>query len=203
MIKNLLFFFLCFSAITLFAQKTNPIIYGELGLGYAQDFSNKGGLINFGEVNYEQNKNLFSARYSEIYEFNLEAAVIAPFIVFPIIATEVDYNEIALLYGRRFTESNFSYSFSAGISTNQYIQKIKNENNEWIKDQSNFIGVPFELNIKWFKSAKSPYTIYGIIPVGKPTGIGNSIGFKLLGNISKHSYAAIGVVFGIGYHKEY
>ena len=203
MTKYLLLFSLYLSTNLLFSQKTNPIIFGELGIGYAKDFSNKGGLINFGEVNYEQNKNLFSARYSEIYEFNLEAAVIAPFIVFPIIATEVDYNEIALLYGRRFTENNFSYSFSAGISTNQYIQKLKNENNEWFKDQSNFIGVPFELNVKWFKSTKTPYTIYGLIPIGKPTGIGNSVGFKLLGNISKHSYAAIGVVFGIGYHKEY
>jgi hypothetical protein len=59
--------------------------------------------------------------------------------------------------------------------------------------------LPLEFSIKWFKREQSPYRIYGIIPVGRPSGIGNSMGFTLIGNISQHSF----IGFGIGHHKEY
>ena len=203
MIKYLSLFILLFSSNIFFSQKVNPIIFIELGTGYANDFTNKGGLNQFGELNFETNKILFSVRFSELYQFGLDILLITPITPIPVIALEVEYNEIAFLYGRRYTKNNFAYSFSGGISTNKYIQGFKNENNEWFQEKKNFIGFPFEFNVKWFKNNKSKYKIYEIIPVGKETGLGNSIGFKLLGNISQHSFIGVGIVMGIGYHKEY
>ena len=104
---------------------------------------------------------------------------------------------------KKNNQKKFLYNFSRGIFTNKYIKGFKNENNEWFQEKKNFIGFPFEFNVKWFKNNKSKYKIYEIIPVGKETGLGNSIGFKLLGNISQHSFIGVGIVMGIGYHKEY
>lgn len=184
------------------AQKTNPIIYGDLGIGYARDLTKNGGILQYGSLNYQNKKNLFTFRYSEINQLGV-SFVNMGLLALPILSNDIKMEEIALLYGWRFIDDNFSYSFSAGLSTNNYIQKLQTEDGNYYKDKSQYIGVPFEFGIKWFKSKKSPYRIYELIPVGKPIGLGNSIGFKFLGNISKHSYIGLGIDFGIGYHKEY
>jgi hypothetical protein len=63
--------------------------------------------------------------------------------------------------------------------------------------------VPLQINIRWFKSEKDIYRIYGLIPVGEPTGFGHSLGISLVANISKHSYVGLAVSFGLGFYKEY
>ncbi|WP_374445460.1 hypothetical protein [Epilithonimonas sp.] len=196
---NIIFIFI-FSLVS--SQKTNPIIYADLGIGYARDLTKNGGILQYGSLNYQNKKNLFTFRYSEINQLGVSFLNMG-LLALPILSNDIKMEEIALLYGRRYIDDNFSYSFSAGLSTNNYIQKLKTEDNNYYKDRSRYIGIPLEFGIKWFKKDKSPYRIYELIPVGRPTGFGNSIGFKLLGNISKHSYVGLGVDFGIGYHKEY
>ncbi|SHK06320.1 hypothetical protein [Epilithonimonas mollis] len=191
-----------FIFVITFSQKTNPVIYGDLGIGYARDLTKNGGILQYGSLNYQNRKNLFTFRYSEINQLGVSFLNMG-LLAFPILSNDIKMEEIAILYGRRYIDDNFSYSFSAGLSTNNYVQKFKTEDGNYYKDKSQYIGVPFEFGIKWFKKNKSPYRIYELIPVGKPIGLGNSVGFKLLGNISKHSYVGIGVDFGIGYHKEY
>lgn len=187
---------------TLSAQKTNPIIFADFGYGIGNDMTGKAGLLLYGSLNYEKNKNLITARYSQLIELGLDIIPVA-YIVFPLITNDVTAKEIALMYGRRYTSNKFSFSFSGGISTNIYDQILKGEEGNYYKQTTNYIGLPLEFSIKWFKSEKRPYTIYGLVPVGKPTALGNSIGFKLIGNISRHSYIGLGLDFGIGYHKEY
>lgn len=109
--------------------------------------------------------------------------------------------EVALLYGLRTIEENHAYSFSLGVSYSGYYQNYdKNVNNNINYD---YVGVPFEANIKWFKEEKRRFRIYGLIPVGKPTAFGGAIGFKLFGNISRQTYAGIGLTYGLGFHKVY
>lgn len=196
-----LLFCLSFSS-AIFAQKTNPIIFADAGLGLGNDMTAKAGFLFYTSLNFEKNKNLFTARYSQLNELNLQIIPVT-FIAFPIVTNDVTAKELALLYGRRYISDNFSYSFSGGISTIFYEQNLKTDNENYYKQTTNYIGLPLEFSIKWFKREKSPYRIYGLIPVGKPTALGNSIGFKLIGNISRHSYIGFGLDFGIGYHKEY
>ena len=93
-------------------------------------------------------------------------------------------NECALLYGKRLLQDNHSYSISGGISYNHFISNISD---------SNYVGLPLEVNIIWFYSKKN-------------NTIGNAItpkfGFKLFGSISKNSFVGIGISLGIGNHKK-
>ena len=187
---------------TISSQKTNPILFADFGNGFGNDMTGKAGVLFYGSLNYEKNKNLITARYSQLNELGLDIIPVG-FIVFPLVTNDVTAKEIALMYGRRYTSNKFSFSFSGGISTNIYDQVLKSDGGNYYKQTTNYIGLPLEFSIRWFKSEKSPYTIYGLIPVGKPTALGNSIGFKLIGNISRHSYIGLGLNFGIGYHKEY
>lgn len=184
------------------AQKINPIIFADIGEGIGNDMTAKGGFQFYTSLNYEKNKNLITARYSQLFEFGFDVVPIG-FLAFPVVTSDVTSKEVALLYGRRYTNNGFSYSFSAGISTNIYEETLKDDAGKRYKVTSNYVGLPLEFSIKWFKREKSPYRIYGLIPVGKPTALGNSIGFKLIGNISQHSYVGLGLDYGIGYHKEY
>ena len=186
-----------------FAQKSLPIIFGELGIGYGRVFSEEGGLATLGSLNYEFNKNLITARYVDHSQLKLEMLAITPVTPFPIITTDAKIHELGLLYGRRYTDDGFSYSFSGGIAGYNYIISSKDENGNWYENSKTHFGVPIEFNIKWFKSAKSPYRIYELIPVGKATALGNSIGFKFFGTISKHTYLGVGLTLGIGYHQTY
>ncbi len=44
-------------------QKNNPIIFGELLLGYGGNFSEYTGIIYGGNINYQIKKHFFTARY--------------------------------------------------------------------------------------------------------------------------------------------
>lgn len=200
--KTILILFL-FVFVNLSAQKSPPIIFGELGIGYGKVFSGDGGIAQYGSLNYEINKNLITARYMEHTQLDIGVIPISPFTPFPFLTSDGKIYEVGLLYGRRYTDDRFSYSFSGGFSGYNYSTYAEDENGNVYKDVKRYYGFPFEVNVKWFKSKKSPYRIYELIPVGRPSALGNSIGFKLFGTLSKHSYLGVGVVFGIGYHKNY
>jgi len=199
--KKHFFSFLLLVSSGLFSQEkekvsSNPIIYADITIG----FSSVNTLNGVGTINYQTKNNLFTYRFSELYHIKTSYtiwALIFPFLLIPPIKSK----EYAFLYGKRYEEDDFSYSFSGGVS---YTKHTDNPSlSKPINFENSFWGFPFEVNVKWFKSKKERFRIYGLIPVGKPTGLGGSFGFKLLGNISKKSYIGIGLTFGLGYYKNY
>lgn len=115
---------------------------------------------------------------------------------------EVQY-EYGFLYGKRWTYGNYSLSGSVGIShfNRFYYENIQDEE----KLHETYFGVPFEFNLKFFKARKQRFrAYYGLIPIGKKkVSFGRSVGFKLTGNIAKHSNLGIGINYGFGWHKKY
>ena len=140
--------------------------------------------------------------YIENPEFKFNPTLLAPTVQFPYVASKMGNTEIAILYGKRIIRDFVSYSFSAGLSNNNFQSKYRDENNQIYKYNKVHYGFSYEINIKWFNSKKERYRIYMLVPVGKPTSFGRSIGFKLLGNISNHSYLGFAVTYGFGYHKK-
>lgn len=192
----------CFSQqrIDSVKQKTNPILYIEGLFGYAGGSVH--GVTLGAQANFQKNKNLYTFRYQNQTRVNFDAAVLG-FVAIPYFYSDIKIDEYSFLYGRRFIDENKSYSFSIGVSTNvQNLKSTFNDEINWTK--SNYIGVPFELNIKWFKRKKKRFrAYYGIIPIGKETSFGRSIGFKLYGNIGDLSYIGLGTTIGYGWHKKY
>ncbi len=196
----LLITFVAFSVFKTFGQdstqtkKTNPIIYAEFLFGYARtDVDN----FEFGSaVNYQSKKSLFTARATA----NIPAS--------DILFNPNSYVEYAVLYGRRFIHSGHSLSYSAGISWNKkdfYSEGINYgyHSNYHFDKKEIFLGLPFEFNVQWFDAKKEKYRVLGIFPVGKPFAFGGGGGFKIQGNVSKHSYVALGLVLGFGFYKHY
>lgn len=179
--------------------KTNPIVFGEIGLGFALA-GISGPQITFG-FNYQIKHSLLTARYTGIADLKL--SVLAPIIPFPILIQQGHADEYAILYGLRSIKEGRSLSLSLGVSENVRIAKYTGFSNQQYINKSSYVGFPFELNVKWFKRKKERYKVYYIFPVGKPTGFGRSFGLKLSGNFSKYSYLAFGIVGGLGYHKHY
>ncbi|WP_439129928.1 hypothetical protein [Polaribacter sp.] len=199
---KLFIFFLWISILSINAQqkvdsliiKANPIVFVDGNLGYANGYL-QGFSAGF-SINYQIKRDLFKLRFFTIE--NIEK--IDFFIFFPINIVSTTLDEYSLLYGKRYIEDNFSYHFSGGISYNK--ETFNDNGNKTVKDS--FVGFPIEIGISWFKSKKERFRIfYGLIPVGKPTSFGKSIGIKLYGNIAKKSYVGIGFSFGLGWHKKY
>ena len=180
------------------SEKQNPVLFVDETLGGA--FGDAGGLALGLGIHYQVKRNLFTARYTGTANFSV--GILDPLIPLPYPLLNSSLDEIALLYGQRFIDNGHAYGISLGASYNHY--RVFNKKNDSPYDvNSKYIGLPFEANIKWFKSVKKRFRIYGLIPVGKPTAFGGSIGFKFFGNISKQSYAGIGLSYGLGYHKVY
>lgn len=197
--KALILGFMLFTGMNCFAQeeKNNPIVYAEMIIGYSNGSSK--GVTSGGTLNYQRKNNLFSYRYLELSENRKEGS----FFFIPVLVEVEILREQAIMYGRRFVDENTSYSFSAGIA---YVDReflIDDANGVLKYNNTQSIGFPFELNIKWFNSKKERYRIYELIPVGKPTSFANSIGFKFYGNVSKTSFVGLGITFGLGWHKNY
>ncbi|MEE9406463.1 MAG: hypothetical protein V3V28_00170 [Polaribacter sp.] len=196
--KNKLFlilFLLTFSLVISQGKKdsikSNPILYIGMNLGFVNG-NFKGGIASF-DLNYQQKNNLFTFKYSSILDFKK----LKFFIVFPIANTISETEQFSLLYGKRYVEDGFSYHFSGGISYNTTDDRIINK-------RFSYFGFPVEIGVNWFKSKKKKFRIlYGLIPIGKPTGFGRSIGLKLHANIAKKAYVGLGLNFGIGWHKKY
>jgi hypothetical protein len=190
-------------------NKENPILYVDFLLGPSTENGNLGTVYFGGELNYQIKKDLFSIRFIE----NTDLKTGWVFII-PVFVQRSKNNETALLYGKRFIDDNKSYSFSGGISYNKYTNfNLEFENNTLFVNiptnqipasSETYFAVPFEAEVRWFNSRKERFRVfYGIIPIGNSTGFARSFGFKLIGNLSKRSYVGIGLVFGLGFHKEY
>ena len=173
--------------------KEHPIVFGDFLLGYSNT-GKRAATVGL-NLNYQLNNNLFTFRTSETTSIDR----IDWFLIFPISIVSNTTTEYALLYGKRYIEDDLSYHFSGGISYN-----INEDINGNIKTKDIFAGFPLEIGMSFFKPKKERFRVfYGLIPVGKPTGFGRSIGFKLYANIAKRSYVGLGVTFGLGWHKIY
>lgn len=176
--------------------KKNPIWYSDISTGVAR-FNDGFGLNTSIAFNYQKRKNLLTLRFNQTSILQAESVLF-----FPILTVKTINSEAGFLYGRRWLKDNQSTSFSLGVSYNKF-QDDYNLTTDSYGIETNHFGVPFEANIKWFKSTKKRVYVLGMIPVGKPTGLGGSFGVKLSGNISEQSYVALGVVYSFGYHKYY
>lgn len=206
--KNILLFTLLFSVfLSALAQtqkdsiisKTNPILFVDATFGYTNG-SIKGIAVG-GSVNYQKKNNLYTFKAFSNFDYR-DTNFIE---IIPTSGTSRIIEEYSLLYGKRFVEEEFAYHFSGGISYNVYLEKEReNIFDHLINVKDSYFGFPLEIGLSWFKSKKERFRVlYGLIPVGKPTGFGRSFGVKLYGNIAKKSYVGIGLSFGIGWHKKY
>lgn len=178
-------------------EKTNPILFLDGSAGYAVG-KIEGPMFNIG-LHYQHKNDLFTLRYQ--YVSGDDIGILAPYPFYELFRIDEEINEYAVLYGKRYVYDNNALSFSLGAGYLDH--KVASADNSRGYDHEGNIGLPFEVNFKWFKREKAPYRIYGVIPVGGKTSFGNSFGFKLSGAVSKTSYIGIGLCFGIGYHKEY
>jgi hypothetical protein len=179
------------------ASKSNPIVFLETFLGYAGGSSE--GFVGNVSINYQRNKDLLTFRTIELTRLRYDGNVL----IFPVYTEVESINEYAMLYGKRYISENFSYSFSGGasiINRKYFSERVEGIN--YFNYQDGF-GFPFEFSIKWFNSQKERYRIYCIVPVGKPTSFSRSIGFKLIGNVSKTTFVGLGISYGFGWHKKY
>lgn len=173
--------------------KTNPIVFGDVFLGYSN--TGKTAATIGVNINYQFKTNLFTFRTSQTTSVDK----IYWFLIIPVPVVSNTTSEFAALYGKRYVEEGMSYHFSGGISLN-----VNKDISESVKVVDNFIGFPFEIGVHWFKSKKKRFRIFSnLIPIGKPTAFGRSIGFKLYGNIGKRSYIGLGLTSGLGWYKKY
>ncbi|MFD1161519.1 MULTISPECIES: hypothetical protein [Hwangdonia] len=181
--------------------KQNPIIYGDFMIGGAGGEAR--GLSFVFDLNYQFNKDLITFRSLHLLDKNEDVNFFEAIFIFPIYMGGDSMNEFSLLYGKRFIFDGSALSISAGVSQN--LRKFEETiNNTKVSQRSSYIGIPFEVNFNSFKRVKKRYRIvYGLIPIGKPTSFGRSIGFKLFGNFGKFNYFGLGINFGWGWHKKY
>lgn len=173
--------------------KENPIVFGDFLVGYSN--TGKSAVTGGFSINYQSKNDLFTFRTSQTISIDK----IEWFLIVPISVVSNTTTEYAALYGKRYIEDGFSYHFSGGISYN-----INEDVNGDIKTSNTFAGFPLEIGMSLFKSKKERFRVfYGLIPVGKPTSFGRSIGFKLYANIAKKTYVGLGLTFGLGWHKIY
>jgi hypothetical protein len=209
MIKLSLFYFILFLCYNSSAQidtdsikvKSNPIIFGDFMIGGAGGEAN--GLAFVFGLNYQINKDLITLRSAYLLAENKNVNILEALLIIPIFIGGDSVNEFSLLYGKRFVFNGSALSISAGVSTN-LIKFKETINDEKIARRNSYIGIPFEINFNFFKKEKKRYrVVYGLIPVGKPTSFGKSIGLKVFGNFGEYNYFGIGLNTGIGWHKKY
>ncbi len=208
-----IFLILFFGSIPMLSQENNGLLFFGEYVQAATFLEDNGGTAYGGTLNLQKNTNLFTGRYMyhDVNDVETSGINLAQQ---PSVRTDTQWNlhEIALLYGKRYVKRGHSYSFSAGVSYNSLDIEIVNTisataTNQFsetrVSENDNYIGVPLEVNIKWFKKKKSPYRVLELFPVGEDTAVGNSIGVKLFGTISKSSVIGVGLTIGIGSHKYY
>lgn len=178
--------------------KSNPIVFTEVFFGFSG--GRAGGWSLGAEQSYQVKNNIFSVRYVGSLNFN-NTRFASPFIPIPIIETEATSEEFSILYGYRKIINGDAFSVSGGLSRNKYTFYGNVENNIYKRDY--YLGFPIEINYQFFKREKRRIYIYGLIPVGKPTGLGQGFGIKAFGNISRNSYYGLALSGGFGYFKKY
>ncbi len=162
---------------------------------------NVSGFSSMASLNYQYKDHLFSIRRNSIRVIEDDFGLLFWFLPFTLLDAQKKLTETAFLYGKRYIKDGFSYSFSAGISSIQ-ARKL-DANNVIVLNTKSMVGIPVEFNVRWFKSKKSTYKFLGLVPIGKPTGLGMSTGIKIFGTIANEAYVGIGINFGFGYYKKY
>lgn len=152
-------------------------------------------------LHYQIKANLISLRATS--NINSRITILSPYLPFPLLKPKTVLDEFALMYGLRKTNASNSLSFSIGASYNMYKRIRENINDPDYYERSTYWGVPFEGSFKFFKKRKTVHRIYFIIPTGKPTSFGRSIGIKLTGSFSENSYGGLALSYGLGLHKRY
>lgn len=175
-------------------KRENPILYFELfgGVSATRYFGYTGGF----ELNYQYKKSLFSFRYSDVKGLAKETETpLVIILILPDFYVSENVKEYALLYGIRNVKQKTSFSISAGISHNYLTKTLKDSEGNFYLRSENYVGFPFEANMKWFASKKRSKMIWDILI---PSG-----GVKLFGSISERSFIGLGGTFGIGFNKKY
>jgi len=179
-------------------EKNNAIFFTDLYSGGSFG-SNGGGNLAF-SANYQQDKNIFTYRYIINFHVGEFEKKFISFFPFTYVFAPIQSIERSFLYGKRYINNNYSYSFLGGISHTKLRDKIIDSGEPY---DTTFFGFPFEMNIRWFNAEKSKFKLLGIIPIGKENPFSAGGGIKLIGNISKKSYIGIGITLGFGYYKNY
>jgi hypothetical protein len=201
--KRLIIFTIAiFPTISTYAQdpvKTKPIIY----LDAAIDFPVAGvnGLGFSTSLNYQFQNNLVTARIEAFQALASGTVALSPFTVFPTYTNSGQLAEYSLMDGWRTVIGGHSFSISAGISYNDQVF-VYQPTGAHIQTESYYVGVPFEMDFLWVKFHRKNYYHDSSTPVPARVKFGYSFGFKLSGNVSEHSYVALGIVFvGLGWDK--
>lgn len=198
LLSFVIFFYSALQTTAQEKQPTNPIVFADILLGHTA--GEAGGFTGGASLRLQQNKSLFTLRYTGT--MRLHAKVASPLIPIPLFENRSSLDELGLLYGRRFIRNGRAVGFSAGISHSTHRKRVSTAAVPQIQTTA-VLGLPFEADIHWFKSRKERLRLYGLFPVGRPTGLGGSIGFRLTGNLSKNSFVGLGVIIGLGFHKPY
>jgi hypothetical protein len=180
------FIFLClFRAFGQDSLKTNPIIFADFE--FTPLVAGQNNLQLNGSLNYQVKKSLFTLRFLGLGNYD----EVANSQYVPEVKNTL--YEMGLLYGLRFINGGHSISFSGGLSFNHWIHNVTYEG-KLQRTDSRYAGLPFEADYVWFKAKKRKIS---------STGYGGSIGLKLSGNVSEHSFVSFGVVFGLGFFRKY
>ena len=180
--------FLSFKAHCQDTTRRYPVLFAQAFFGPA--WGNYDHLMG-AALNYQVDQHLFTTRYvyaRERKEYR---------------SSDVDestLHEVALLYGWRLLEKNVSYSFSLGGSYSWYAES-RRRRYQVTTGKARYWGVPFEANVLLFKAKRKRFRLLGLVPVGRPTLFGGSIGVKVAGNFSRYSYAGAGITYGLGGHQ--
>jgi hypothetical protein len=165
----------------------HPAIYADGGFGYA--FVGVHGLMSNYSVNYEDGYGMFTFKGVNISSWRPDDN---PYdhriILFGGDVKSNSLNQLDFMYGWRFVNrpNQFALNVSAGLAVEsryfyyyEYPSKIQTR----YQNAATYPGVPIEVNYQLFARR-----------------FGASFNIKLSGDVSRYSFAAIGVALGLGYH---
>tara|TARA_A100000171_G_C2140567_1_gene155567 strand:- start:2703 stop:3317 length:615 start_codon:yes stop_codon:yes gene_type:complete len=175
-----------------------PTLYGEVFGGFVLESFDEAAPAFGLEANYHKGRFLYSVRYTFIPKLTSRLKDVIAFVGIPEVVQESKTSEFAGLFGPRWIAKNSSYSVSGGVAVSNRLNVLDPSGRE-VREKETYLGFPFELNIKWFRNRTDPRNPSDDdFHNKKPFGAG--IGFKIIGNISKHSYVGAAVVFSLGVH---
>ncbi|HEY1023393.1 MAG TPA: hypothetical protein VGE06_13830, partial [Flavisolibacter sp.] len=98
----------------------NPIVFADMLLGHTG--GEAGGFSGGASLRYQQNKSLFTLRFTGT--MRLHAKIASPLLPIPLFENRSSLDEFGLLYGRRFIRNGRAVSFSAGISHSTHRKRV-------------------------------------------------------------------------------
>lgn len=197
----LIFFGSATPAFSQSSERSNPVIFLDIGTGLAG--GEAGGFWGSGLLSVQVKKILISARMTETERIGTRSVGLSPITAIPAFYSKHRLEEGALLAGPRWIFGDKSLSVQAGISYNRFTQAYEENNRLWKREHS-YPGIPFQARFQFFNGIKKRYRLYQLLPLTrKPVALGNSIGFTLSGNIAQHTYVGLGLTLGFGFYKKY